>query len=141
MQHNYVKKENFKTKPETKRGEIDNKIGTLRNGGVKEGSEVKLPVIRKGEGEKTVEREAVGFGAGGNERGVHETVHELELSGSGKPCPSRERQGKRVSRDGTCQPIKGLGSGNVQIPEPSSVHYPSQFSRSHHTSIQWKWNE
>lgn len=110
-------------------------------GGVKEGSEVKLPVIRKGEGEKTVEREAVGFGAGGNERGVHETVHELELSGSGKPCPSRERQGKRVSRDGTCQPIKGLGSGNVQIPEPSSVHYPSQFSRSHHTSIQWKWNE
>ena len=67
MQHNYVKKENFKTKPETKRGEIDNKIGTLRNGGVKEGSEVKLPVIRKGEGEKTVEREAVGFGAGGGD--------------------------------------------------------------------------
>lgn len=83
---------------------------------------VSIPIIRKGEGDKTVEGEALSFGVGGNERGIHETVHELELSGSGKPCASRETQRKRVSGDGTGQAVKGLRSGNVQIPKPSSVH-------------------
>lgn len=51
-------------------------------GWVKEKSLVSIPVIRKGKDEKSVEREAVRFGVGGNERGIHETVHELGLSWS-----------------------------------------------------------
>lgn len=47
-----------------------------------------LPVIREGEGEGTLESEALGFGIGGNERGMDEEVHELELFGSGKSGPS-----------------------------------------------------
>lgn len=117
------------TLPETKRGKMQKKIETLVE------NWVSIPIIRKGEGDKTVEGEAMRFGVGGNERGIHETVHELELSGSGKPYASWETQGKRVPWDGTGQAINGLRSWNVQIPKPSSIHYPSEFL--HHSPMDW----
>lgn len=50
---------------------------------------ITIPVVRKGDGKDTLKREVRG-GKRGNKRDSHETLEEVDLSGSGETGASRE---------------------------------------------------
>uniref|UniRef100_A0A7C9F422 Uncharacterized protein n=1 Tax=Opuntia streptacantha TaxID=393608 RepID=A0A7C9F422_OPUST len=85
------------------------------------------PVIAKGQSESAKNREARPNSEGRYEGGSHESLHKVDLLGSGKPGAPRKSQWKQtISRKRTSHPINGYWGRYVHLPEACSVHYPSQ---------------
>lgn len=66
-----------------------------------------LPVLAEGNCEDPLEGEAVAGAlrvarVGGDERGGHEPLHEVDLLGTGEAGPSGQSQRNRVAGDGPC---------------------------------------
>uniref|UniRef100_A0A0A9F636 Uncharacterized protein n=1 Tax=Arundo donax TaxID=35708 RepID=A0A0A9F636_ARUDO len=85
----------------------------------------KRPVVREVEEVGVVDGEAVaGGGEGGDERGGHEAVEEVELLGAGDAGTPGEAERQRVPRDGPRCALHRRRRLRVQLPPLILVHHP-----------------
>lgn len=85
-----------------------------------------LPVVGEMEEVRVMEGEAgAGGGEGGDERGGHEAVEEVELLGAGDAGPPREAEGQRVARDRARRALHRRRGLHVKLPPPFPVRQPS----------------
>jgi hypothetical protein len=85
-----------------------------------------LPVVREVEEVGVVDEEAFAGGEeGGDERGGHEAVEEVELLGPGDAGAPRESERQRIPRDGARRALHRHRRVRVQLPPPVPVRHPS----------------
>lgn len=70
-------------------------------------------------------------GVGGDERGGHEPLHEVDLLGTGEAGPSGQSQRNRVAGNGPCRPVNSPRRRRVEVPEVA-VHDPPQLLHLRH---------